>query len=44
MTAQKKITNSLNCSAEEETSESGNEWALLESSDSDSNSHSDFEP
>ena len=37
-------TNSLCCSAEEETSESGNEWDSLESSDSDSNSDSDFEP
>ena len=34
-------TNSLYCSAEEEKSESGNDW--LESSDSDSNSDSDFE-
>ena len=38
-----KNANSLYCSAEEETSESGNELALLESSDSDSNSDSDFE-
>ena len=37
-------TNSLCCSAEEETSESGNEWDSLESSVSDSNSDSDFEP
>ena len=37
-------TNSLCCSAEEETSESGNEWDSLDSSDSDSNSDSDFEP
>ena len=37
-------TNSLYCSAEEETSESGNEWDWLESSDSDGNSDSDFEP
>ena len=36
-------TNSLCCSAEEETSESGNEWDSLESSDSDGNSDSDFE-
>ena len=33
-------TNSLYCSAEEETSESGNEWDWLESSDSDRNSDS----
>ena len=37
-------TNSLYCSAEQETSESGNEWDWLESSDSDSNSDKDFEP
>ena len=37
-------TNSLCCSAEEETSESRNEWDSLESSDSDRNSDSDFEP
>ena len=37
-------TNSLYCSAEEETSESGYEWNCLESSDSDSNLDSDFEP
>ena len=37
-------TNSLYCSAEEETSESGNEWDQLESSGSDSNLDSDFEP
>ena len=37
-------TNSLCCSAEEETSDSGNEWDSLDSSDSDSNSDSDFEP
>ena len=36
-------TNSLYCSAEEETSESGNEWDWLESLDSDSNFDSDFE-
>ena len=37
-------TNSLYFSAEEETSEYGNEWDWLESSDSDNNSDSDFEP
>ena len=37
-------TNSLCCSAEEETSESRNEWDSLEYSDSDRNSDSDFEP
>ena len=37
-------TNSLYCSAEEETSKSGNEWDWLESSDFDNNSDSDFEP
>ena len=37
-------TSSLYCSAEEETSESRNEWDWLESSDSDSNLDSDFEP
>ena len=36
--------NSLYCSTEEETSERENEWGCLESSDSDGNSHSDFEP
>ena len=36
-------TNSLCCSAEEETSENGNKWDSLESSDSDGNSDSDFE-
>ena len=36
-------TNSLYCSSEEETSESGIEWDWLESSDSYSNSDSDFE-
>ena len=41
---EKNIDNSLCCSAEEETSESGNKWDSLESSDSDSNSDSDFEP
>ena len=37
-------TNSLYCSAEEQTSESGNEWDGHESSDADSNLDSDFEP
>ena len=37
-------TNSLYCSAEEERSESRNEWDWLESSDSHSNSDRDFEP
>ena len=37
-------TNSLYCSAEEETSKSENEWDWLESSDFDNNSDSDFEP
>ena len=37
-------TNGLYCSAEEETSESGNEQDWLEYSDSGSNSDSDFEP
>ena len=37
-------TNSLYCSAKEETSGSENEWDWLESSGSDSNSDSDFEP
>ena len=36
-------TNSLYCSSEEETGESGNERDWLESSDSDRNSDSDFE-
>ena len=37
-------TYSLYYSAEEEISESRNEWDWLESSDSDSNLDSDFEP
>ena len=37
-------TNSLSWSAEEETNENGNELDWLESSDSDSNLDSDFEP
>ena len=37
-------TNSLSCSTEEETSESGNEWDWLETSDSDSNLDSSFKP
>ena len=41
---EKNINNSLCCSAEEETRESGNKWDSVESSDFDSNSDSDFEP
>ena len=40
---EKNIDNSLCCSAEEETSESENEWDSLESSDSDRNSDIGFE-
>ena len=39
-----KNINSLYCGAEEETSESGNGRDWLESSDSDNNSDSGFEP